>query len=325
MQAIRVHAPGGPEALKLEDVPVPEPQAGEALVRIEAAGVNFIDTYHRTGFYPVKTPFTPGSEGAGTVERVGSGAKLVKPGDRVAWAAGALGAYAEFAAVPEGRLVPVPRDVSSRLAAAAMLQGMTAHYLVTAVFALKRGDTCLVHAAAGGVGLLLVQTARMKGARVIGTVSTEEKAALAREAGAHDVILYTKADVAAEVRRLTDSRGVDVVYDGVGKTTWEGSIASLRPRGMMALYGQSSGAVTSIDPLVLMKNRSLFLTRCVLADYTATREELLERSGEVLKWVRDGALKIRIYKEYPLAAAADAHRDLESRRTTGKLLLTPSR
>jgi NADPH2:quinone reductase len=325
MQAIRVHAPGGPEALKLEDVPVPEPQAGEALVRIEAAGVNFIDTYHRTGFYPVTRPFTPGSEGAGTVERVGPGAKLVKAGDRVAWAAGALGGYAEFAAVPEGRLVPVPKDVPFRSAAAAMLQGMTAHYLVTAVFALKRGDTCLVHAAAGGVGLLLVQAARMKGARVIGTVSTEEKAALAREAGAHDVILYTKADVAAEVRRLTDGRGVDVVYDGVGKTTWEGSIASLRPRGMMALYGQSSGAVTSIDPLVLMKNHSLFLTRCVLADYTATREELLERSGEVLKWVRDGALKIRIHKEYPLGAAADAHRDLEGRRTTGKLLLKPAR
>src|SRR5579859_890758 len=236
MQAIRVHTPGGPEALKLEDVAVPEPAAGEALVRIESAGVNFVDTYHRTGFYPVKTPFTPGSEGAGTIERVGPGAKLVKPGDRVAWAAGALGAYAELAAVPEARLVPVPDDVTSRNAAAAMLQGMTAQYLAASVFALKQGDTCLVHAAAGGVGLLLVQVARMKGARVIGTVSTEEKAALAREAGANDVILYLKADVAAEVRRLTSGRGVDVVYDGVGKATWEGSIASLRPRGMMALY-----------------------------------------------------------------------------------------
>lgn len=325
MQAIRVHTPGGPEALKLEDVPVPEPKAGEALVRIEAAGVNFIDTYHRTGFYPVQTPFTPGSEGAGTVERVGPGTKLVKPGDRVAWAAGALGGYAEFAAVPEARLVPVPKAVSFRDAAAAMLQGMTAQYLATSVFALKQGDTCLVHAAAGGVGLLLVQVARMKGARVIGTVSTEAKAALAREAGAHDVILYLKADVAAEARRLTGGRGVDVVYDGVGKATWDGSIASLRPRGMMALYGQSSGATLSIDPLVLAKNHSLFLTRCVLADYTATREELLERAGEVLKWVREGALKLKIHKEYALAAAAEAHRDLESRTTTGKLLLKPSR
>jgi NADPH2:quinone reductase len=243
----------------------------------------------------------------------------------VAWAGGALGAYAELAAVPVARLVPVPKDVASEAAAAAMLQGMTAQYLATSVFTLKRGDICLVHAAAGGVGLLLVQVARMKGARVIGTVSTEEKAALAREAGAHDVILYTKADVAAEVRRLTDGRGVDVVYDGVGKTTWEGSIASLRPRGMMVLYGQSSGEAPSIDPLVLMKHHSLFLTRCTLPDYTATREELLERSSEVLQWVKDGALKLRIHKRYPLAAAADAHRDLESRRTTGKLLLTPSR
>src|SRR5258706_5525752 len=292
MRAIRVPTPGGPDALMLEDVPVPEPRVGEALVRIDAAGVNFIDTYHRTGFYPVKTPFTPGSEAAGTVERVGAGTNLVKPGDRVAWASGALGAYAELAAVPEARLVPVPQAVSSRDAAAALLQGMTAQYLTTSVFALKRGDVCLVHAAAGGVGLLLVQVARMKGARIIGTTSTEEQAALAREAGAHDVILYTKADVAAEARRLTDGRGVDVVYDGVGKTTWDGSIASLRPRGMMVLYGQPSGAVGGIDPLVLMRNRSLFLTRCVLADYTATRGELLERSGEVFKWVMDGALRL---------------------------------
>ena len=324
MLAIRVHAPGGPEALRLEDVPVPEPGPGEALVRIEAAGVNFIDTYHRSGFYPVKTPFTPGSEGAGVVERAGAGTRL-GPGDRVAWAAGALGAYAEFAAVPEARLVPVPAAVPVRLAAAAMLQGMTAQYLVSDVFPLKDGDACLVHAAAGGVGLLLVQLARARGARVIGTVSTDQKAALAREAGAHDVILYNGADVPAEVRRLTGGRGVDVVYDGVGRTTFEGSLASLRPRGMMVLYGQSSGAVASVDPLVLMRLHSLFFTRCQLADYTAARDELLARARAVLGWVGDGSLKIRIHREYPLGAAADAHRDLEGRRTTGKLLLTPSR
>jgi NADPH2:quinone reductase len=322
MKAIRVHTPGGPEALRLEDVPVPEPGPGQVLLRLEAAGVNFIDTYHRSGFYPLPLPFTPGSEGAGVVERTGPGVTEFRPGDRAAWAAGALGAYADLAAVSEARLVPVPDGVAARDAAAALLQGMTAHYLTTAVHRLVPGDTCLVHAAAGGVGLLLCQVAKRRGARVIGTVSTDDKARLARGAGADEIVYYTRQDVAAEVRRLTGARGVDVVYDGVGRDTWDGSLASLRPRGMMALYGQSSGPVTGIDPLILMQRHSLFLTRCNLADYTATREELLLRAGEVLGWVRDGELRVRIHREYPLAAAAEAHRDLESRGTAGKLLLT---
>lgn len=323
MKAIRINRPGGLEALALEEVAVPEPSPGQVLVRIEAAGVNFTDVYHRSGFYPMPTPFTLGSEAAGTVQRIGPGVTLVAPGQRVAWAAGALGAYAEYAAVPEARLVPLPEGVTSRQAAAAMLQGMTAHYLATDVFRLEPGYTCLVHAAAGGVGLLLCQIAKLRGARVIGTVSTDEKARLAREAGADATINYSGQDVAAEARRLTDGRGVDVVYDGVGKTTFEASLASLRPRGMMVLFGQASGAVTSLDPLVLMKHHSLFLTRCNLADYTATREELARRSSEVLAWVKEGRLKLRIWREYPLAQAAAAHKDLESRATAGKLLLIP--
>jgi NADPH2:quinone reductase len=321
MKAIRVLTPGGPEALQLRDEPIPVPGPGQILLRLESAGVNFIDTYHRSGFYPLPLPFTPGSEGAGVVERVGDGVTLFRPGDRAAWAAGGLGAYADFALVAEARLVPVPAGVSSRDAAAALLQGMTAHYLATAVYALARGDSCLVHAAAGGVGLLLCQVAKLKGARVIATVSTEAKAALARQAGADEIVFYTRQEVAPEVRRLTGGRGVDVVYDGVGKDTWEGSLASLRPRGLMALYGQSSGPVTGVDPLILMKHHSLVLTRCNLTDFTATREELTLRAGEVLGWVRDGKLGLHIHREYPLAQAAQAHRDIEGRGTTGKLLL----
>ncbi len=322
MKAIRIHTPGGPEALRLEELPVSAPRAGEALVRVAAAGVNFIDVYQRTGFYPLATPFTLGQEAAGTVEAVGEGVTLVTPGDRVAWA-GPMGAYAERAVVPAERLVPVPEGVPLLQAAAAMLQGMTAHYLATSTFPLAHGHTCVVHAAAGGVGLLLCRIAKLRGARVIGTVSTEKKAALARAAGADDVILYSTQDVVTEVKRLTGARGVHVVYDSVGQATWQASLEVLAPRGMLVLYGQSSGAVPPIDPLLLNRRGSLFLTRPRLGDYTATREELLERAGDVLGWVRDGKLVPHVHREYPLVDAAQAHRDLESRGTAGKLLLRP--
>lgn len=322
MKAIRIHTPGGPEALRLEELPVSAPRAGEALVRVAAAGVNFIDVYQRTGFYPLATPFTLGQEAAGTVEAVGEGVTLVTPGDRVAWA-GPMGAYAERAVVPAERLVPVPEGVPLLQAAAAMLQGMTAHYLATSTFPLAHGHTCVVHAAAGGVGLLLCRIAKLRGARVIGTVSTEKKAALARAAGADDVILYSTQDVVTEVKRLTGARGVHVVYDSVGQATWEASLEVLAPRGMLVLYGQSSGAVPPVDPLLLNRRGSLFLTRPRLGDYTVTREELLERAGDVLGWVRDGKLVPHVHREYPLVDAAQAHRDLESRGTAGKLLLRP--
>jgi NADPH2:quinone reductase len=322
MKAIRVHNPGGPEALRLEDVPVGAPRAGEALVRIAAAGVNFIDIYQRTGFYPLPTPFTLGQEAAGTVEAVGEGVTLVKSGDRVAWA-GPLGAYAEAAIVPAERLVVVPDGVTARQAAAAMLQGMTAHYLATSTFPLRPGHVCVVHASAGGVGLLLCRIAKLRGAQVIGTVSTESKAALARAAGADDVVLYSTQDVVTEVKRLTGGRGVHVVYDSVGQTTWQASLEVLAPRGMLVLYGQSSGAVPPIDPLLLNRRGSIFLTRPKLGDYTATRVELLERASEVLGWVGAGELALHVHREYPLAEAAQAHRDLESRGTAGKLLLIP--
>jgi len=320
MRAIRVHAPGGQEALKLDNVPMPEPAADQALVRVEAAGVNFIDVYQRTGFYKVPLPFTLGQEGAGVVERVGEGVTGVRPGDRVAWAS-VMGAYAEFAVVPAARLVPVPDGVTSRQAAAAMLQGMTAHYLACTTWPLKPGDTCLVHAAAGGVGGLLVQIARLRGARVIATVGSEAKVAVAREAGA-DHVLLSSQDVAAEVRRITGGALCAVVYDGVGKDTIQGSIASVAPRGLLVSYGQASGPVGLMDPLVVLKG-SKFMTRPVLAEYIATREELLERGGDVLGWIQGGKLKVRIHREYPLADVATAHRDLESRGTTGKLILLP--
>jgi NADPH2:quinone reductase len=322
VKAIRVHAPGGPEALRYEDVPDPRPEAGQAIVRVEAAGVNFIDVYHRTGLYKVPFPATLGQEGAGTVLEVGADVRDVAPGDRVAWAS-ALGAYAEKAVVPANRLVKLPEGLSARDGAAAMLQGMTAHYLACATYPLKPGDTCLVHAGAGGVGLLLTQIARMRGARVLTTVSTPEKAQLSRDAGANETIDYTKQDFAAEVRRATEGRGAQVVYDSVGRTTFEKGLSCLAPRGMMVLFGQSSGPVGPFDPQELSKGGSLYLTRPTLVHYTATREELLARAGDVLGWIREGRLKLRIEHEFPLSEAASAHRDLEGRRTTGKILLHP--
>jgi NADPH2:quinone reductase len=320
MRAIRVHEPGGPEALRLDDVPAPEPGPGQARVRLHAIGVNFIDVYHRTGLYKVPLPFTPGSEGAGVVTAVGDGA-AARVGDRVAWA-GALGSYAEEALVPAEKLVPVPDGLEWDEAAAAPLQGMTAHYLATDTHRLKPGDVALVHAAAGGVGLLLVQVAKMKGARVLGTVSTEEKAALARQAGADETIRYTEEDFLEAVKRLTNGRGVDVVYDSVGRTTFDRSLEALAVRGTLALYGQSSGVVPPIDPARLAA-KGVFLTRPTLWHYTATREELLGRARDVFDWVANGLLKLRIHRTFPLEAAADAHRLLESRGSAGKLLLIP--
>lgn len=322
MKAIRVHQYGGPETLALEDLPVPKPGKGEALVRLEAIGVNFIDIYQRMGLYRSALPFTPGNEGAGIVEETGPGAGEVSAGDRVAYA-GTLGSYAEYAIVPAGRLVKLPDGFDAGAAAAAMLQGMTAHYLTHSTYPLKPGDACLVHAAAGGVGLLLAQMARKRGARVIGTVSTKEKAELARAFGADEIILYTEQDFELEVRRLTGGKGVQVVYDSVGRTTFDKSLNCLAPRGCLALYGQSSGPVPPFDPQILNTKGGLFLTRPSLAQYTATREELLWRANDVLGWAASGELKIRIGARFPLQEAAEAHRQLSGRRTTGKILLTP--
>jgi NADPH2:quinone reductase len=322
MKAIRVHAAGGPEVLKLDDIPSPAPKAGEALVKVDAAGLNYIDVYFRTGMYKAELPLTLGMEAGGTVTAVGANVSEVKVGDKVAYQ-GVAGAYAEYAAVPSAKLVALPSGVSTKQGAAVMLQGLTAHYLASSTYPLKKGDTCLVHAAAGGVGLLLCQIAKLRGARVIGTVSTDEKAKLAREAGADETIIYTRQDFEAEVKRMTDGKGVQVVYDAVGKTTWDKSLNSLAPRGLMALYGASSGPIGQIDPQIFNAKGSLFLTRPSLGHYTATREELLQRSGEVLGWVRDGKLKLRMEFEFPLKDAAEAHRALEGRKTTGKVLLTP--
>jgi NADPH2:quinone reductase len=321
MKAIRVHAPGGPEVLKYEDVPQPVPGPLETLVKIDAAGVNYIDVQQRTGRYPTP-PYILGQEAAGTVAAVGSAVRDVRPGDRVAYS-GILGGYAEYAAVPAERLVGLPDGVSTKHGAAAMLQGMTAHYLACTTYPLKPGDTCLIHAAAGGVGLLLCQIAKLRGARVFGTVSTEAKARLAREAGADEVILYTERDFEEEVKRLTGGAGVQVVYDSVGQTTFAGGLNCLARRGMMVLYGQSSGAVDLLDPQVLNQKGSLFLTRPTLAHYVATRAELEVRAGEVLGWIREGRIKVRIGKEFSLADAAEAHRLLEGRHTMGKVLLIP--
>ena len=322
MKAIQVKQPGGPEVLELVDVPVPEPKANEAVVKLAASGVNFIDVYQREGRYKVPLPFVLGQEGAGVVTAVGSNVTAVNAGDRVAWT-GLLGGYAEYAAVPADRLVAIPDGVTDQQAAAAMLQGMTAHYLCHDTYALKRGETALVHAAAGGVGLLLVQMAHNIGARVLATVSTEEKAKLAREAGADEVILYTKSDFEAETRRLTNGQGVHVVYDSVGKTTFEKGLNVLRPRGMMVLFGGSSGAVPPFDLIALSQKGSLYVTRPTLVNYIATREELMSRSGAVFAMISSGKLKLRIAHTYPLADAQRAHRDLEGRKTTGKLLLLP--
>jgi NADPH2:quinone reductase len=322
MKAVRVSQYGGPEKLVLDEVPSLELKAGDALVRVRAAGVNFIDVYQRTGHYPVPLPFTPGSEGAGVVEALAGDVTDLDVGDRVAWA-GHLGAYAESAVVPASKLVRLPDGLDERSAAAAMLQGMTAHYLCHGSYRVTAGDTVLVHAAAGGVGLLLVQMAHGLGARVIGTVSTEEKAELARGAGADDVILYTERDFESEVRRLTDGAGVEVVYDSVGKTTFAKGLDCLKPLGTMVLFGGSSGPVPPFDPLVLSQKGSLFLTRPTLGHYTADRAALMQRADAVLGAVARGELRLRIERTYPLADAAEAHRDLESRRTSGKLLLEP--
>ncbi|HUP04833.1 MAG TPA: quinone oxidoreductase [Bryobacteraceae bacterium] len=322
MKSIRVARVGGPEVLELADSPTPQPASGQALVRVAAAGVNFIDIYFRKGVYKAPLPLTLGQEGAGTVEAVGPGVTEVEPGDRVAWAV-ASGAYAEYALVPSAQLVKIPAGLDARTAAAIMLQGMTAHYLTHSTYALKPGDTCLVHAAAGGAGGLIVQMAKMLGARVFGTVSTAEKAAIARAHGVDEAILYTVIDFQAEVKRLTDGRGVDVIYDSVGATTFAKGLNVLRPRGVMALFGQSSGVVPPIDPSVLAAKGSLFLTRPTLAWYLLTREELLWRAGDVMRWTMEGKLKAPVERDYPLADAAAAHRDLEERRTSGKLLLTP--
>jgi NADPH2:quinone reductase len=322
MRAIRVHRKGGPEVLQLEELPTPRPGAGEALVRVEAAGVNYMDVYTRTGAYGAEMPLTLGAEGAGVVEAVGEGVSDVRAGERVTWAS-APGSYASHVVARADKLVPVPDGVSAQDAAAAMLQGMTAHYLAHATFPLKRGDTCLVHAAAGGVGLLLVQMAKRAGARVFGTVSTEEKAKLAREVGLDEVVFYTREAFDEVVRARSGGRGLDVVYDSVGASTFDKSLLCLRPRGMMVLYGQSSGRVPPVDLQVLNARGSLFVTRPTLRDYTATRAELLERAGAVLGGIARGELKLRIDRTVPLANAADAHRALESRETSGKVLLLP--
>ena len=322
MRAIRVSTPGGPERLAPDQIPLPEPGPGEARIRIEASGINFIDIYQRAGRYPGALPFTPGMEGAGVVDALGDGVDEVAVGDRVAWAS-VQGSYAEAAIVPAARLVRVPESLDTRAAAAAMLQGMTAHYLAHSTYPIRRGDVVLVHAAAGGVGLLLVQMAKRLGATVFGTVSTEEKAELAREAGADETILYTRISFREEVRRLTEGKGAHVVYDSVGKTTFDESLSTLRPLGMLVLFGGSSGAVAPFDPMELNRRGSLFLTRPTLHDYIADRATLLDRAGDVFGWIAEGSLRLRIERTYPLEEAAEAHRDLEGRKTTGKLLLVP--
>jgi NADPH:quinone reductase len=322
VKAVRVHSTGGPEVLRYEDVPRPSPSEGQALVRVSAVGVNFIEVYQRSGLYPLTLPFIPGSEAAGIVEQVASDVTGVKVGQRVA-SVSFLGAYAEYALAPADRLVILPDRVTDRISAAVMLQGMTAHYLTHSTYALSSSDTCLVHAAAGGTGLLLCQMARRRGARVIGTVSTEQKAALARAAGADEIILYTSQDFVAETKRLTEGAGVQVIYDSVGKTTFLKGLDCLARRGMMVLFGQSSGPVDPFNPQILNQKGSLFLTRPTLLHYVSTRAELLERADAVLGWVADGMLEVRVEREFPLADAVEAHRALESRRTTGKLLLIP--
>ena len=322
MLSIRVHETGGPEVLAIEDMTDPVPGAGEILLGVEAIGVNFIEIYQREGLYTVPRPFTPGSEAAGTVRALGSGVTGVRVGDRVV-SQSIRGAYASRALVAADRVVPIPEGVTTKQAAAVFLQGLTAHYLTTSTFALQQGDRCLVHAAAGGVGLLLCQLAKRRGAFVIGTASTVEKRELARRAGAAEVIDYTTHDFAAEVRRMTENEGVRVVYDSVGRTTFEGSLDALGRRGLLALFGQSSGPVPPFDPQLLNRKGSLYLTRPTLNDYVATRAELLERATELLGWVRDGALDVRIGAEYPLARASDAHRALAARKTSGKVVLIP--
>ncbi len=321
MRAIRVQEVGDPNVLQCVDAPTPEPGAGEARVRIEVAGVNFIDTYHRRGWYPLPLPFTPGVEGAGTVDAVGEGVSEVSVGDSVAYGM-STGSYAEYAIVPSKNLVHRPADVDAQHGAAAMIQGLTAHYLACSTFPLKPGDTCLVHAAAGGTGALLVQIAKLRGARVLGTVSTEEKARIAEAAGADATIRYTEVDFAEAVRDLTGGEGVEVVYDSVGIATFDKSLDCLKPRGYMVLFGQASGVVPSIDPQVLNQKGSLFLTRPTLASHMLTRSELEGRANDVFNWIAEGKLKIRIDRTFPLDDAEGAHTYLEARQTKGKVLLT---
>jgi NADPH2:quinone reductase len=322
MKAIQIAETGGPGVLKLAELPIPQPGPGQVLIRVEAIGVNFIEIYFRKGTYKASLPLVPGSEAAGTVEELGPGVTGFAAGDAVASVA-VLGSYAEYALVPATGLVKVPAGVTMEQAAAALLQGMTAHYLATSTFPLKKGDTALVHAGAGGVGLLLTQMATKIGARVISTVSTREKAELSREAGASDVILYTEQEFEPEVKKLTGGKGVDVVYDSVGKTTFEGSLNSLRPRGMLALFGGSSGPVPPFDLIQLSQKGSLFVTRPTLWHYVATRQELEWRAGEVLGWVAKGELNLRMEHVYALDDAGQAQTDLEGRKTTGKILLEP--
>jgi NADPH:quinone reductase len=322
MKAMRVHKCGGPEAVSCEEIAVPEPQAGEARVKLEAIGLNFIDVYHRTGLYPIQTPFTLGMEGAGVVDAVGDGVTEVKQGDRVAYAM-IRGSYAEYAIVPAAKLAPLPPNLDAKSAAALMLQGMTAHYLTHSTYPLKKGEIALVHAAAGGVGLLLIQIAKHLGANVIGTVSTEAKAKLAKEAGADAVILYTQTDFVQEVKKITDGRGLHAVYDSVGKDTFNQSLDCLRPRGYLALFGQSSGPVGPFDPAILGAKGSLFLTRPSLNHYSLDRAELLQRANDLFNWTAAGKLKLRIEKTMPMTEAAEAHRLLEGRKTTGKVILVP--
>ena len=322
MKTIRVQAYGGPDVLRFEDIHLPQPGAGKALVKLRAVGINFIDVYHRTGLYKLPLPFTPGMEGAGLVEAVGPEVTEVQEVDRVAYAM-ALGSYAEYAVVPAWQLVKLPDEIDFQSAAAVMLQGMTAHYLTHGSYVIRPGDTILLHAAAGGVGLLVVQVAKLLGARVIGTVSTEEKSRLARQAGADEVILYTQTDFEAKVKKLTGGKGVQAVYDSVGKTTFEKSLDCLAPRGTLVLFGQSSGPVPPFDPGILASKGSLFLTRPSLAHYSATRDELLARAKNVLSWVSSGQVTLRIEKTFPLSEAAEAHRRIEGRLTTGKLLMVP--
>ena len=322
MKAIQVSQVGGPEVLTLVDLPIPEPKSNEAVVQIKAAGVNFVDVYFREGRYPAQLPFVVGMEASGVITAVGSEVKSVKIGDRVAYT-GVMGSYAEYAAVPAERLVLIPDELDFNQGAAAMLQGMTAHYLSHSTYKLQRGETALVHAAAGGVGLLLVQMAKKIGARAIGTAGTEEKAQLARNAGADECIVYTQADFETETLRLTDGKGVHVVYDGVGKDTFDKGLNVLRPRGYMVLFGGASGPVPPFDLMRLTHKGSLFVTRPTLTNYVATRDELEQRSGDVMRMIVAGDLKLRIHKTYPLAEAQQAHRDLEGRKTTGKLILVP--
>jgi len=321
MKAIRVSHTGGPEVMELAEVPVPQPKPTEALVRINVAGVNSIDAQFRDGRLRTPLPFIPGQEGAGVVSSVGPQVKFVKVGDRVAWS-GTLGSYAEYVSVPEEHLVPIPPSISDEQATAAMVHGLTAHYLANDAHKLKPGETALIHAAAGGVGLLLVQLAHAIGARVVGTVSSEEKGKLAREAGADEVIVFTRQDFEQEVQRLTDGKGVDVVYDGVGKATFDKNLNVIRRRGMLVLYGMSSGAVPPVDPAKLSEKGSLYMARTTLAHFTATREELLSRTSALFSLIAEGKLKLRIASTYPLADAPRAHQDMESRKVAGKIVLT---